>query len=167
MEQSKTLERLEKLGMKPAVDKVRELREVRRKMAIAYENFRYVKQEKIDEFNKELRKDTEKQDDYNITYDVLGFTKLEEYTEVPPESVLDRIEEAIKLACFDYFEIGKIESRKETKDPIIFGRITNCNDRFFVGQWDNDVTIEQILNDNEGWYPLPLETPYGKTEPSQ
>ncbi len=150
MEQSKTLERLEKLGMKTAVDKVKELRELRRKMTIAYEHFRFVKQEKIDEFNKKLRKTTEKQDSYNTTYDELGFTRLEEYTEVPPESVLDKVEEAIKLACFDYFEVGKIESRKETKDPIIFGRITSCKDRFFVGQWDDDITIEQILNDNEG-----------------
>lgn len=144
------VERLEKLGLKSASKKVKDLRELKSKMTIAYEHFRYVKQEKIDAFNEELRKKSLKDNSQYISYDVLNFIPLETYQEVPPVDVLDKIEEAIKLGCFDTFEIAKIESVKEVKDPIVFGRITGCPDRFFVGQWDDDVKIEDILKENEG-----------------
>ena len=47
-------------------------------------------------------------------------------------------------------EIAKIQDIVQTKDPIVFGCINKCADRFFIAQWDDDVSIEQILNDNEG-----------------
>jgi hypothetical protein len=47
--------------------------------------------------------------------------------------------------CFDSFEIAKIQWKREIKDPILFGRIDGCPDRFYVSQWDDDVRIEDIL----------------------
>ena len=148
-------ERLEKLGLKKVSSKVKELQKLRRKMTIAYEHFRYVKPEKIDAFNEKLKKQTlgetgKKGIDLYHNYDKLVFVDIGEYSEVPPVDVLDKIEEAQQLGCFDTFEIAKIESVKEYKDPIVFGRIKDCPDRFFIAQWDDDVKIEQILNENEG-----------------
>jgi hypothetical protein len=34
---------------------------------------------------------------------------------------------------------------KEVIDPIIFGKIDGCTDRFFIAQWDDDVKIEDIV----------------------
>ena len=143
-------ERLEKLGLKTASKKIKDLKELRRKMSIAYEHFRFVTPDKINVFNDKLRKETEKQDNYYIQYDTLSFIPLVEYEEVPPSEVLDKIEQAQEIGCFDTFEIAKISAIKERKDPIVFGCINGCPDKFFIGQWDDDVRIEDILKENEG-----------------
>lgn len=150
-----TIERLSKLGFKKVVNKITELKEVRRKMAIAYEHFRYVKQEKIDVFNEKLKAESfyetgKKGKDLNHYYKHLRFIGFEEYEEVPPLDVLEAIEKASDMKCFDSFEIAKIQDVVEVKDPIVFGRINKCPDRFFVAQWDDDVNINQILKENEG-----------------
>ncbi len=136
--------------MKSASDKVKKIREMKRKMTIAYEHYRFVKQDKIDAFNKKLEAESKK--DYSNYYTVktLLFTPLENYSEVPPEAVLDKIEEAIERNCFDTFEVAQVKEVTVQKDPIVFGRINDCPDRFFVAQWDDDVSIEDILKENEG-----------------
>ena len=143
-------DRLDKIGLKTASNKIKELKELRRKMSIAYEHFRFVTPEKINAFNDKLRKQTEKINNYYSTYDRLNFISLSNYEEVPPLDVLDKIEQAQEIGCFDTFEIAKIESVKETKDPIVFGIVNGCPDKFFVAQWMDDVKIEDILKENEG-----------------
>lgn len=145
-------ERLEKLGFKQASNRVKELRELNRKMEIAYKNFRHIRQEKIDTFNEKLKKESMVESKSSYQYKYLKFTPLEEYTEVPPDTVLDEIEKAQAIGCFDTFEIAKIEDVVVTKDPIVFGRINKCPDRFFIGQWDDDVKIEQILSEGQGYF---------------
>ena len=142
--------RLEKLGLTTAANKVNELREQKRKMTIAYEHYRYVKQEKIDEFNSKLRDKSMKETKSYYQFDQLVHIPLAQYSEVPPTSVLDKVEEAINMKCFDSFEVSKIQSVQELKDPIVFGRINGCPDRFFVAQWDDDVKIDDILEEYEG-----------------
>lgn len=144
------LDKLQKLGFKKAVNKVQELKELKRKMVIAYEHFRYVKPEKIDAFNEKLEAETTKEDKYRTTYKKLNFIGLDDYEEVPPLDVLNKMEEAQALGCFDYFEIAKIQDVVVVKDPIVFGRINKCPDRFFVAQWDDDVSISDLLKENEG-----------------
>lgn len=143
-------EKLEKLGLTTASSKIKELRELKQKMTIAYEHYRYVTPDKIDAFNEKLKKETLKEDERALRYKHLAFTPLDKYEAVPPTAVLDKIEEAIGKRCFDSFEIAKIEDKVEVKDPIVFGRIKGCPDRFYVGQWDDDVKIEDILKENEG-----------------
>ena len=144
------IERLEKLGLNTASKKVKEMREMKHKMTIAYEHYRFVKEEKIVAFNTKLSEESRRENKDSYSYSILAFTSLETYTEVPPEMVLDKIEEAIKRGCFDSFEIARIRSVEVKKDPIVFGRINGCPDRFFVAQWDDDVKIEDILKENEG-----------------
>ncbi len=137
------IDRLEKLGFKAAGAKVKELSVKQRKMAIAYEHYRFVRPEKIDAFNAKLMNQSRKGGDYKT----LAFTPVESYPEVPPADVLDKMEIAMERKCFDQFEVAHIVN---VKDPILFGRIKGCPDRFFIGQWDDDVKIEDILKPNEG-----------------
>lgn len=143
-------ERLENLGLTEASKKIKSIREFKAKTLIAYEHFRYVKPEKIIEFNKKLMEETHQEFKGGYGYKTLVFIPLEKYTEVPPENVLTAIESAIEKKCFDYFEVAKIESVVVIPDPIVFGVIKNCPDKFFIAQWDDDVSIEQILKENEG-----------------
>ena len=143
-------DRLDKIGLKTASSKIKELTELRRKMSIAYEHFRFVTPDKINAFNEKLMKQTEKNEQRYRTYDRLNFINLGSYEEVPPLDVLDKIEQAQEIGCFDTFEIAKIESVKETKDPIVFGIVNGCPDKFFVAQWMDDIKIEDILKENEG-----------------
>uniref|UniRef100_A0A6H2A3C8 Uncharacterized protein n=2 Tax=viral metagenome TaxID=1070528 RepID=A0A6H2A3C8_9ZZZZ len=144
------LEQLEKVGLTAAAKGVKDLIELKRKMMIAYEHFRYVTQNKIDTFNEKLKKETLTEDKRSYSYKRLDFIKLSDYTEVPPQDVISKLEEALSFNCFDYFEVAKIKDIVEVKDPIVFGRINNCSDRFFIGQWDNDISIEDIIKENEG-----------------
>lgn len=135
--------RLESLGFKRVVKKNEEVGILRIKLAIAYEHFRYVTQEKVDKFNQKLQTKTYNNGDYKrLEFESIAKTEL-----VPPGDVLTKLEEAKKLNCFDEFEVGYIA---EVKDPIIFGRVKGCTTRFFIAQWDEDIRIEDILAPNEG-----------------
>ncbi len=137
------IDRLEKLGFKAASTKVKELSVKQRKMAIAYEHYRFVRPEKIEAFKQKLEKESRRGNEYKT----LAFTPVESYQEVPPPDVLEKMEVAVDRKCFDQFEVAHIIN---VKDPILFGRIKGCPDRFFIGQWDDDVRIEDILKPNEG-----------------
>jgi hypothetical protein len=145
-----TVERLKELGLLAAGENLNKLQELERKCALAYENFRYVTPGKFEKFNKELRAHTYKRESSMEFFDILKFTKLEKYSEIPPADVLEALEKAQNLNCFDDFEIAKIESVKQIYDPILFGCVNGCPDRFFIAQWGNDVKIEDILSKDEG-----------------
>jgi hypothetical protein len=144
MEQASTLEMLKELGMDKAAEKVVTSRELVRKTAVAYEHYEFITTEDVAKFNEKLRSRTVKDETGYTTYDTLKFIPLKEYREVPPKSVLEALKTAKGRSCFDSFEIAKIESVKEVKDPILFGLIDDCKDLFYIAQWDDDVTIEAI-----------------------
>ncbi len=150
-----TIEKLEKLGFKTAGEKVKRLAEKKRKLAIAYEHYRFVRQEKIAAFNEKLKKKTMKTEKTRWgnkeTYQELSFTPVESYAECPPDSVLADLETAIDRHCFDAFEVAHIVTTIKVPDPILFGRINGCTDRFFIAQWDEDVKIQDLLNKDEGY----------------
>lgn len=133
-------QRLSRLGFGAAATKIKEAKIMSRKLAIAYEHYRFVRQEKIDAFNQKLRMDSN-------SYKMLAFTDINQYDQVPPGHVLEALEVAMERKCFDSYEVARIV---EVKDPILFGRINNCPDRFFIAQWDDDVKIEDIISPNEG-----------------
>lgn len=139
---------LEKLGFDAAAKMLKDLRARKRKLALAYEFYRFVRQEKVDAFNEALKKKTIKgSEPYTATWQKLSFTPIANYQHVPPEPVLQDLQAAVNRDCFDSFEIAHI---REVKDPILFGRINDCSDRFFISQWDTDVSIDDLLNKNEG-----------------
>lgn len=79
-------------------------------------------------------------------FDEIRFTMLEEYGKIPPEPCLAQLERAHQRNCFDWYEVADISTVVQRPDPIIFGRINGCDDRFFVTQWDTDIDINDILN---------------------
>jgi hypothetical protein len=137
--------KLESLGFGRAAAKVKEASVRKRKLAIAYEHYRYVRQENVDKFNAALKVKTAKVD--RLEYQRLAFTSISDYPDVPPNDVLEAMSVAVGRQCFDTFEIAHIV---QVKDPILFGRVTGCPDRFYVAQWDDDVKISDLLKDNEG-----------------
>ena len=139
-----TEQKLKKLGFKKASEDLKQKKELQRKLSIAYEHFRYVRKEKIEAFNRKLER--ERTDGF--FFKRLIFTSLGNYATIPPQNVLVELEKAQKIGCFDDFEIAQIERVKE--DPILFGRVKGCSDRFFISQWDDDVKIEDILGADEG-----------------
>jgi len=151
---TETIDRLAKLGFTQASHVLKAATDKKRKLAVAYEHFRYVEQKKVNEFNEKLINETkvitDKYGSYN--YKQLAFTPVEEYTEIPPESVLADFEAAQERNCFDRYEVATIVDRHQSRvpDPILFGVINGCEDRFFISQWGSDVKIEDILTAKEG-----------------
>lgn len=80
-------------------------------------------------------------------FDRIRFTNLAEYGKIPPEPCLAQLERAHQRNCFDWFEVADISTVVQRPDPIIFGRINGCEDRFFITQWDTDLDINDILNE--------------------
>lgn len=145
-----TAERLAALGFKGLSDALRVAKERKRKLALAYELYRFVRQENVDRFEMELQRISGKRGDPLLggrDYQTLAFTPIEQYEKCPPENVLASLEAAQGHKIFDSFEVAHIV---DVKDPIIFGRIEKCTDRFFIDQWDTDITIKDLLKDNEG-----------------
>jgi len=144
-----TVDRLEKLGFKRASKELVEKEALNKKLVLAYQHFKWLTPEDVTVFNEELQKKTLKEDSKTRDYKKLVFITVANYGTVPPTDILEKMEKAIEIGCFDNFEIAKIESIKEVKDPILFGCIVGCGDRFFIAQWDDDVKFEDIVGKGE------------------
>ena len=158
MEQTEipTEQELRDLGFEAAADETKSKRELARKLRIAFEHFRVVLPEQIARFNTELARKTSNSTpsrDNPLGYPIhqrLAFTSTKHYAGVPPKEVLEELKKARELNCFDSFEIATIESVVKVPDPVLFGVIDGCDNKYFIAQWDNDVSIEQILRPEEG-----------------
>lgn len=142
----KMIDRLVQLGFTKAAERANKLSGKRKKLMIAYEHYRYIRREKIEAFKEKLFEKTHNWDG-NGGRHALSFSKIEDYEAAPPMDVLDLLETAKGHKCFDSFEIVYI---KKIKDPLLLGVIEGCSDKFFIGQWDDDISINDILAENEG-----------------
>lgn len=146
-----TPELLKELGLDAASHKLTEKISLKKKLLIAYEHFRFVEPHIFDRFQEEIKTKTlKKKDGWYDSYDTLKFIPLKEYGEVPPPDCLMDLKNAKDMGCFDYYEVAKVETVEHRPDPIIFGCIKGCVDKFYITQWDDDVKIEDILRDGEG-----------------
>lgn len=141
---------LQELGFEMAHSEVERKKTLKTKLMVAYEHYRYVTPQQIDDFNDKLQKNTRTTDGWVTSYDKLRFRAIKEYPNVPPANVLEDVKKARDLGCFDTFEVADIQTVEVRPDPIIFGRVSGCDNRFFISQWDNDVKLEDILKENEG-----------------
>lgn len=139
---------LEELGFTQAASGLKLKRELARKMRLAFEHFRVVTPEHIKRFNEELH--NRSYDKHTYTYQRLKFTLIAQYGEIPPAPALESLREAKRIGCFDRFEVATIESVTVVPDPVLFGCIDGCDNKYFIAQWDDDVKIEDILRPNEG-----------------
>lgn len=140
------LTRLQELGLVKAAQRLAQSMSLAEQCKLAYTSFRYLTPKNIEEFQQKLRKETK-----GRAHKQLVFTKLEEYREIPPNDVLDALELAKELKCFDTFEVAHVEWIEPVPDPLLLGRITACDDYFFIAQWDDDVKIDDILQADEGF----------------
>lgn len=145
----KTAARLERLGLRTAAADVAFMAALKNKVAIAMEHYRFVRRERITEFNAALLAKTGKNmhSIMDMEYQRLDFVSLGDYGKVPPEDVLVALETAQGRKCFDTFSIAYI---KNVKDPLLFGHVTGCPHSFYIAGWDDDIKIEDLLKDNEG-----------------
>lgn len=143
---------LEELGFTKAAEGLKQKRELARKMRLAFEHFRVVTPDVITRFNEDLYKRSKVNDGKfgGYTYQCLKFTPIAQYGEIPPTAALEALRSAKEIGCFDAFEVATIESVKVVPDPILFGVITGCQNKYFIAQWDDDVKIEDILRPEEG-----------------
>jgi hypothetical protein len=143
---------LRELGLTEAANKVKRARDMAPKLRTAFEHFRVVTREHLECFQGELIAKAMAASPYStsFTYKSLKFTALERYPEVPPREVLQKIRAAKELKCFDRFEVLTLESAQLVPDPVVFGLIDGCDNRYFVAEWDDDVKIEDILREDEG-----------------
>lgn len=130
-------EKLQKLGMNRAMEKIKQAKEAKRKMMLAYEHYRFITPEKMQAYRDKLAGQRKR----------LAVCDFAYYDKIPPLEVLSKIEEAIGLNCFDTISINWVT---EIKDPIVFGGIRGCDDLFYIAQWDDDVKIEDILDPKDG-----------------
>jgi hypothetical protein len=147
-----TTARLEALGFSFAAQQVKAKKIKAKKLMLAYEHYRFVRQENIDRFNKALYTKTYGKN-VMYAYQRLELTPIGLYTNVPPSEVLDALETAKALEyapgakVFDAYEVAYIQ---DVKDPILFGRVNGCTDKFFIADWGEDVKITDLLKENEG-----------------
>ncbi len=148
---------LDGLGLKAASVNLKTKRDLKRKLGIAYEYHRFVTPEQIAKFTSELYSRTNrtlpKSKEHpwgGQAYDTLTFTPLENYLAVPPREALDKLKEAQDRKVFDKFEVCTVESVTKLNDPIIFGIVEGCSNKFAICDWDDDVRISDLLKDDEG-----------------
>lgn len=152
------VELLKELGLDEAANKLDKSIKLKQKLMIAYEKFKIVSPETFDKFNQRLKEKTyiqtfKNQYQYEETFDQLLFIPLSKYTEIPPPDCLMDLKKAKELNIFDSFEVCKTQTIKTftdntpRPDPIIFGVINGCVDKFFITQWDDDISIEQIIEE--------------------
>lgn len=134
------------------------------KLAKAYEHFRYVSKEAVAEFQKKTLERTERnatsedQRRLNNPYvsriaDQLVFCRMETYKGLPPADVLKRVSEVKAMGIFDAYEVAEIQpvaTQQKLPDPIVFGLVNGCTDRFYVAEWGEDVSINDLLGKHDG-----------------
>lgn len=149
---SSVLERLQKLGLKSAAKTVDVRKGKAKSLVEVYKLYKYLTPEQVTRFQQQLRQRTEKLINHGkqIRFQALKFTRLADYPEIPPPGVLTALEKAQAQGLFDAYEIATIEEvtenapAKRKPDPVLFGTIIGCLDRFLIAQWGNDVSFEQI-----------------------
>lgn len=139
-----------KAGFEAAADKFDLIADRQRRLVQAYEFYRYVSKAKIEAFQARLKDSTIKIDGYTTTFDQLVFEPVEKYAGMPPKDVLEAVSVAKERGIFDVLEVASIQTQRVVADPIVFGRITGCPDRFFVAQWGDDVKLTDLIGEHDG-----------------
>lgn len=152
---------LKELGLETAGNNLDQKLTLKKKLTLAYEHFKVVTPSIFQRFNEEMKSKTlkvEQHDKYRRTerWRQLKFTALKDYKEVPPPDCLMDLKKAIDMKLFDNYTVATVEEvstnydTRPVPDPIIFGLINGSDDHFFITQWDDDLSIEEILKHNEG-----------------
>jgi hypothetical protein len=69
-------------------------------------------------------------------------TPIREYAGMPPDTVIETFKEHRDRKIFDYFTIAEV---KGIKDPLLLGRFTWSDNRYFIAQWGEDVCLDDVI----------------------
>lgn len=69
-------------------------------------------------------------------------TTLADYAGIPPDHVLQMLRNVKDKTIFDYFTIAQVN---EVKDPLLLGRLNGHADRWFLSQWGDDVSLDDVI----------------------
>lgn len=152
---------LKELGMEKAAAKLETAMDLKKKLLVAYEHFRFVSPEILNRFQTQLKEKSlriERHNQYQTTeyWRQMQLTPLKDYKEIPPPDCLMDLKKAQGRKIFDSYEVATVvevshyTDTTPIPDPIIFGLIDGCQDKFFITQWDDDLKIEDILKESEG-----------------
>ena len=126
---------LKYLGMDAIAEKILTKKKGRDNILKAVTDYKYATSEDIDDFNNDVRAEGKR----------LEIVLMGDYKKLPPDSVLESLKAAQDADIFDTFHIAYIV---KVKDPILFAKIAAFpNLFFFIDQWGDDVTFEEILGD--------------------
>lgn len=139
-------ERLKCLGMSNAAKIAEREKDLYLKeVTIATHGYRKIPFEKVKEYESQLP--------YNH---IITTHAINRYPGSPPKEVLRKLDTAQKRNVFNDFGILTVEEKKEEKknkiveaDPILVGLINESNDFYFIAEWGNDISIEQILGEKK------------------
>ncbi len=124
---------LKELGMTGVAENLLKKKRGRERLLKAVEEYRYATGEDIDDFNADMKSHGKR----------LAIVEIKDYKKLPPDHVLESLKAAQEKDLFDTFHVAYIE---RTKDPILFGKIKAFkNLYFFIDQWGDDVSFEEIL----------------------
>lgn len=65
-----------------------------------------------------------------------------DYEKIPPKEVLTRLKEVQEMEVFDNFTVAEVN---QVKDPLLLGRIRGSKDRYFIAQWGDDVSLDDVI----------------------
>lgn len=150
------IEQAKALGFTAGATQAEANRDRARRMYLAYTSYEIVEPGHIDAFKGRLKERSYKttgERGVNLReyFDTLVFEAPESYkgtgdsTGLPPKEALDAFQAARDAKVFDTFEVARVESVQVYKDPILFGRIEGCLDRFFIAQWGDDVSLQDLI----------------------
>ncbi len=141
----KTVDKLAEAGFDKASQKLSSVDRAKK----AYADYQVVTSEQLEKFDKELQRRSRIETRDEIHYKKLDLIAIEDYDETPPDACLDAIIKAKETKLFDRFELAKLvwTHEEKIKDPIVFGRIEGISDRFFITQWDDDISLKDIIGE--------------------
>ncbi len=135
MSATKKAKMLKALGMDAVAEKILTKKRGRDNILKAVTDYTYATGEDIDDFNNNMKAEGKR----------LKIELMKDYKRLPPDHVLESLKKAQDSKIFDTFHVAYIV---KVKDPILFAKIKVFpNLYFFIDQWGDDVTFEEILGD--------------------
>jgi len=67
---------------------------------------------------------------------------VKDYQAIPPEHALKALKAAREKEIFDDFTIASVT---KMKDPLLLGRLNGTEDRFFLAQWGDDISLDDVI----------------------
>ena len=139
------MQQLAQLGLSEAVSQLQRREEACEKWALAYAHYKFVTPEQVQVFRDKCTQEYRTSERGYRVEKRLVFTPIKDYPSVPPTEALTALQEAQARKVFDGFEIAHIEWQEIIPDPILFGCITGCPDKFVIAEWGTDVSYADLV----------------------